>query len=182
MLITRLPPTLAVLVIFLLVLVAVDLLWHRIPNRITVSAALVAVLLNALTAGDVGALRSVEGLAVGLATFMPLFLTGGFSAGDVKAMAAVGAFLGPMGALFAALWSLTAGTLGGLLILLSAAGPGALRAMFQRWTLRAYVLCTTGARAHISAAPDDAAMRRFPFGAAIACGTIASLIWNAYHG
>ncbi len=182
MLITRPHPALALLVIFLLALAAVDLLRHRIPNRITVPAALLAVLLNALAAGGVGALHSLEGLLVGLATFMPLFVTGGFSAGDVKAMAAVGAFLGPTGALLAALCSLMAGMFGGLLILLSATGTEAVRAMFRRWTFRAYVLCATGTRAHIHPAPDDAAMRRFPFGAAIACGTIVFLIWNAYHG
>jgi prepilin peptidase CpaA len=44
-----------------------------------------------------------------LVLFLPLFALGGMGAGDVKLLAAFGAWLGPMGALWTALWASLAG-------------------------------------------------------------------------
>lgn len=161
---------------FVTVLAVTDFRTHRIPNRLTLPAAVVALLINLAIAGPSGALRSGGGLLVGLALFFPLFLGGGFGAGDVKGMAAVGAFLGPAGVLLAGCWTLIAGLLGALVFLLATGGLTAVRSMLGRWVFRAYVLCTTGCRAHIEAPPGDPARRRFPYGFAIACGTAAALL------
>ncbi len=159
-----------------------DLTTRKIPNRLTVPAAMLAFGINYLSAGAVGALHSAEGLGIGLAAFLPMFLAGGTGAGDVKAMAAVGAFLGPAGAFFAVLWTLIAGLVGALAVLVAADGPGGIRELIRRWVFRAYVLLSTGHLAHVSRPEDDAAARRFPYGLAIASGTIVSLAWGAYRG
>src|SRR5215472_16329794 len=92
-----------------------DLRCHRIPNTITVQAALLGVAVSLLASGSMGAVQSVAGLVVGLATFLPFYLLRGFGAGDVKAMAAVGAFLGPKGVLLAAAFTLILGAAGAVL-------------------------------------------------------------------
>ena len=53
----------------------------------------------------------MSGWATGLFLFMPLFLLGGMGAGDVKLLAALGAWLGPTGAFWLAVYSSMAGGL-----------------------------------------------------------------------
>lgn len=174
--------TVAVLTAFLALVAVLDLTTHRIPNRLTVPAAFIAFGINYIATGTNGLMHSAEGLAVGLVIFLPMFLTGGSGAGDVKAMAAIGAFLGPAGAFFAALWTLVVGLFGGLAVLIAATGLNGVRELLARWIFRGYVLCTTGHAAHLSRQEDEAASLRFPFGLAIASGTIISLVWGAYRG
>ena len=52
---------------------------------------------------------SLFGWLIGVALFFPLFALGGMGGGDVKLLAAVGAWLGPMGAIRAAIWASLAG-------------------------------------------------------------------------
>ncbi len=176
------PLTVAAVTVFVAAVAFLDLTTRRIPNRLTVPAAMLAFALNCLGVGAMGALHSAEGLAVGLAVFLPMFLAGGSGGGDVKAMAAVGAFLGPAGAFFAVLCTLVAGLIGGLVVLVSSAGPDGIRELVRRWVFRTYVLSTTGHAAHVPHSRDDAAGQRFPYGLAIASGTILSLVWRAYRG
>jgi prepilin peptidase CpaA len=166
---------------FVTVAAVTDFATHRIPNRLTVPAAIAALSINSILAGFTGAISSLVGLALGLAVLLPLFLTRQFGAGDVKAVAVVGAFLGPQGILPAVAFTLLAGVLGGLLVLITQGGWGALRSMLGRWMFRAYVLCTTGGAANISAPAGDASRIRFPYGLAIALGTGMGLLWE-YHG
>ena|SRR6185437_2164868 len=155
-----------------------DTLTHRIPNALTVSAAAIAVLLSITSHGALGGITAAGGLLVGLSIFLPFYLLGGFGAGDVKALAAVGAFVGPFGALLAAGCTLIAGAVGALIVLLVTGGLPALKSMLSRWALSGHLLLTTGRTTHISPPPDDASRRRFPYGIAIACGTAASLLWG----
>lgn len=163
---------------FVVTVAITDMARQRIPNVLTVGGAAIGLLTNILSMGGPGALSSVAGLFSGLALFLPLYLTRGFSAGDVKAMAAIGAFLGPKGALLAAAWILAAGAFAGMILLISMGGLGAVRAMAQRWCVYLGMLISTGAPDRIPPPADDAASRRFPYGLAIACGTLASLAWS----
>jgi len=146
------------LLAFLAVAAVADLRTRRIPNLLTISAALVGLLLNFSRSGGPGALASGAGLLTGLAAFLPFYLAGGFGAGDVKAMAAVGAFLGPRGALLAAAWTLGVGGVGALLLL-----------AVLRWQ---------AARTRAGWRLRDACRQRFPYGLAIACGSALSLPWS----
>src|SRR5579871_5459366 len=89
------------LIAFLLAVACGDLVSHRIPNSLTVPAALAGVALGCWKGGAYGGLMGVLGLLAGLVTFLPLYLARGVGAGDVKAMAAAGAFIGPQKALLA---------------------------------------------------------------------------------
>src|SRR5215469_10879338 len=124
---------------------------RRIPNRLTVAGAAVAVALGVVRAGWHGAVVSAAGVLTGLAIFLPLCLAGKLGAGDVKAMGAVGAFLGPVGVLLAALYTLLAGGIAASVVALVARRA-----------------------AHGSSAPA-VRRQRLPYGLAIACGTVASI-------
>ncbi|MEO5897244.1 MAG: prepilin peptidase [Vicinamibacterales bacterium] len=114
-----------------------DLRTRRIPNVLTFGAAVLAVAVHAYTGGPSGAGWSVAGWLVGVAFFLPFFILAGMGAGDVKLLAALGAWLGPGQAAWLALFSLIAG---GVLGLAVALGYGYLTQaianigwMFQFW-------------------------------------------------
>jgi prepilin peptidase CpaA len=72
-----------------------DLRTRRIPNVLTLSAAGGALLFHVATGGWSAAGWSLAGLFVGALLFFPMFALRGMGAGDVKLLAAVGAWLGP---------------------------------------------------------------------------------------
>src|SRR5262245_56402507 len=84
-----------VLVCLVVTAALTDLRSRRIPNWLTVSGAALGLALHSWSAGVNGALASVEGAVIGLASFIVFFLLGGMGAGDVKLFAAVGALAGP---------------------------------------------------------------------------------------
>jgi len=67
------------------------------------------------------------GLLVGLVVFFPFFALGGMGAGDVKLMAAIGAWLGPALAILTALYGAIAG---GVLAIAVALSSGYLKTAF----------------------------------------------------
>jgi prepilin peptidase CpaA len=74
---------------------AVDLRWRRIPNALTGMLALLG-LLQSFTAGHtVSPWQSILGLLTGAALLLALFAIGAVGGGDLKLLAASGAWLGP---------------------------------------------------------------------------------------
>ncbi len=92
-----------------------DLTSHRIPNALLAPAAIAGIVFGAIAGGLSGLFAGLAGLFIGLGMLMPLYLTGGTSAGDVKLLAVAGVYLGPTGALFAGLFTFIAGAVFGLL-------------------------------------------------------------------
>src|SRR2546425_3121875 len=88
-----------------------DLRSSRIPNWLTFPAMGFALLAHAWLGGLQEALFSLAGLGAGLGLFLILYATGSLGAGDVKLMAAVGALVGPYGALVSGLLALLVGGL-----------------------------------------------------------------------
>lgn len=84
-----------------------DLAERTIPNRFIVLALLLSLPAHLLAGSP--AWHPPAGLATGLLLFLPLYLAGGMGGGDVKLMAAVGAFAGPALALQIALATCIAG-------------------------------------------------------------------------
>jgi prepilin peptidase CpaA len=72
-----------------------DVRTRRIPNALTFSAAAAAVLFHAVGGGWSEALWSIAGWFAGALLFFPLFALRGMGAGDLKLLAAIGAWLGP---------------------------------------------------------------------------------------
>jgi prepilin peptidase CpaA len=98
-----------------------DLRARRIPNVLTFGAAGVAVAAHGYVDGWPGVLTAMGGWGAGVAVFLPFFLLGGMGAGDVKLLAALGAWLGPREALWLAIYASLAG---GVVALLIALGHG----------------------------------------------------------
>ncbi len=85
-----------VVLIFLLALVT-DFRDHRIPNLLTLPALLGGLMFHAATGGLTGSLWALKGALFGGALLIIPFALGGMGGGDVKLLAAAGAWLGPHG-------------------------------------------------------------------------------------
>ena len=98
--------------------------WHdvrtrRIPNIVVFTGALSGLALNILLPaghglfsdafGGIGFIKSIAGLAAGLALLLPMYVMRAMGAGDVKLMAMIGAFMGPQAIVAVALLSMVAG-------------------------------------------------------------------------
>ncbi len=68
---------------------------RRIPNAITVPAAVTGLLYHALFPGGMGILFALGGFAVGFLLLLLPYLLGGGGMGDVKLLGALGSWLGP---------------------------------------------------------------------------------------
>ncbi len=101
-----------------------DVRTGRVPNVLTFGAAAAGFAFSTLHAGLSGLGTSLLGCLVGFVLFLPLFALGGMGGGDVKLLAAIGAWIGPMGALQAALW---ASLVGGVLAVIVGISSGYLR-------------------------------------------------------
>ena len=78
----------------------------------------------------------MAGWAAGAALFMPFFLLGGMGGGDVKLLAAIGAWLGPREAIWLAIYASMAG---GAVALIVALSHGYLKVALRNvWTLLTY--------------------------------------------
>jgi prepilin peptidase CpaA len=95
-----------------------DLRTRRIPNVLTLGAALVGLAFHAFDSGWSGLASSAGGWTLGVALFLPMFALRGMGAGDVKLLAAVGAWLGPAQVLWVALLTSVAGGVLGLAVAL----------------------------------------------------------------
>lgn len=91
-----------------------DYRFHRVPNALTFGVAAIGLAAQGYWNGRAGAIAGLEGMAVGFFLLVGLWLIRGMGAGDVKLMAALGAWLGPQMTLGAVA---VGGLLGGVLAL-----------------------------------------------------------------
>jgi prepilin peptidase CpaA len=155
---------------FLFFAVASDLRFHRIPNWLTLPALLAALLVSPWMGATSGPLEAMAGATLGFALLVGPYALGGMGAGDVKALMVLGAWLGPVMALGAALWAVIAGGVFGLLML---ALRGELVAYAQRWGRMLVSLLTLRRVSYEPPAAESIAAGGIPFAAAIAVGLAA---------
>ena len=151
-----------------------DLESRRIPNLLLLTGVLGALVLHLLSPQPLAALGSaLGGFALGLAILLPFYLLRGMAAGDVKMMAAVGAFTGPAGALHIVIVAWCAGGVMALAILIV---KGRLRLVLSNlWGMLRPMLL----RLPRGAAPgpgSQSSAGSIPYGVAIAAGTIVYLV------
>jgi prepilin peptidase CpaA len=148
-----------------------DLATRRIPNRLLLAGALGALALQLCSAAPASALgASLAGALTGLLLFLPLYCLRGMAAGDVKLLAAVGAFGAPGEVVQIAVWSVCAG---GVMALVVVIATGRLRIAAANiiGLLRPLLMRLAGMPA--AAEPlRSASVGAIPYGLAIACGTL----------
>jgi prepilin peptidase CpaA len=93
---------------------ACDLRTRRIPNVLTFGSAAAALLFHVAHGGVTELLTGVTGWTIGVAVFFVPFLLRGLGGGDVKLLAALGAWLGADDVIWLALYT---GIAGGVLAL-----------------------------------------------------------------
>jgi len=149
--------------------VVIDCRSHRIPNRLVMLIAFAGIGMR-LIQGGIGALPDAAGgLAVGFALLLPFYLLGGMAAGDVKLMAAAGAWLG----IERAAWAVTATLVAG----------GLLGATLALWAIFFRMQLAPGAVASMIFVAPRELLRgvrgmRFPYAIAVAIGVLTSLLWR----
>jgi prepilin peptidase CpaA len=86
-----------------------DLRQQRIPNSLTIASAVAGWSVHAAGSGGQGLAFAIAGSLVGLLLFLPWFLLRAMGGGDVKLLAAFGAWLGPIQIVWACLFAMLAG-------------------------------------------------------------------------
>ncbi|MDE3739685.1 prepilin peptidase [Pseudomonas resinovorans] len=145
-----------------------DLRQHRIPNRLILAGLLLGLAGQTYGAGLTGLGDAALAVVIGFSIFIPIYALGGMAAGDVKLMAMVGAFLSPGVAIWAALYSLIAGGLCGLLLVLA-------RGQAKQTLARCWLMLKV--RTYLAPGEDEVAGKPFPYAVAILIGTLVSLLW-----
>jgi prepilin peptidase CpaA len=145
---------------------------RRIPNVLTFGASAAAVVFWAVTDGLSGAGWSVAGWAVGCAVFMPWFLLGGMGAGDVKLLAALGAWAGPSAAVWMALY---AGIAGGVFAIVVSLTRGYLGEMLRNLWVLLMFWRIAGVQPHPEMTLKTGKGPRLPYAFPITVGALAVL-------
>lgn len=161
------------LAVLLLTALVIDVRTLRVPNVLSFGGALLGLLASLLPAKGLPDFpHALGGLAVGLITLLPFRMSRILGAGDVKLMAACGAFLGATQVLIAILFSFIAA---GVLALGFAAWRGVTAKMLGN--VRGLLLANassiaagTGMQLQVQ---NSAGV--FPFASAICAGTLALL-------
>jgi prepilin peptidase CpaA len=146
-----LDPFQIVALLFLAPAIWIDHRQNRIPNIVTGSLLVTALVLHVSLHGWSGLAAGVSGLLVGLGIFLIPYVKGGMAAGDVKLMAAVGACLGPLQAFVAGSAALIVGGSIGMALM-----------TYRYYRSDAPIL-------------DVQFSDRFPFASSIAIGTAAAI-------
>ncbi len=158
---------------FVLACCVVDIRTRRIPNAISGAAVVTGTFLNTLYHGGPGLLSSLCGTALMTALLLAPFALRGLGGGDVKMMAAVGAFLGPR---LAASGLIIGMMIGGIVMAAHLARRGRLgeKVVALGRMLQLAALERSVAPLHIAA--DDASTVSLPYSIPLGLGTAAVVV------
>lgn len=149
-----------------------DVTSARIPNALTILGAVAGVAAHVLLPGGVGPWTSLAGLGAGLLVFFLLFALGGLGGGDVKLMAALGAWIGWPAVLSLALFTALAG---GVLAVAVALSRGYLRQALGNLRALARFWMIAGIRPEPSLTLEAGRGPRLPYALPIFAGLIVTL-------
>lgn len=152
-----------------------DVWSRRIPNLLTFGSAALAVVSHVWVDGAAGGVVALTGWIAGIGLFLPLVLLGGMGAGDMKLLAAFGAWLGAGAALWTALFGSIAGAVYALVLALSHGVLGRVAANLASM-LRAWHLQGVGPVPGVTLA--DASGPRVAFALPLTAGLLVTL-WLA---
>ena len=145
----------------------------RIPNALTVSSGLAGLLAHAVLPAGSGWSTSLGGMAAGLAVFFPFFALGGLGGGDVKLMAALGAWVGWPSVLSLALYTALAG---GVVAISVALAHGYLRQALRNLAALAKFWAVAGVRPAPELTLEHGRGPRVPYALPIFVGLLVT-VW-----
>jgi prepilin peptidase CpaA len=151
-----------------------DLRTYRIPNYLTLGTTLAGLVYQAAFHGFSGLESGLLGLALGLFLLFPFYLLGSMGAGDVKALAALGTWLGPGLTLILFCYVAVAGGLMGLGVLLYKGVLWAKLRLYWSYLVSWILFRPTGLKPGPAPKAD---VQGIPYGVAIALGMVA-LFWR----
>ena len=146
-----------------------DVRAKRIPNWLTYGSLAAGMALRAWLEGWRGLGQGVLGVLVGGGVFFLLYLVGGMGAGDVKLIAAVGAWVGVHNILLTLVTTAMAGAGLAVLYMVSCRRVGS---TIQNMGALLHFHLTSGIRPHPELNLRDPSTIRIPYGLAIAAGTL----------
>jgi prepilin peptidase CpaA len=152
-----------------------DLKARRLPNYLTLGTALAGLAFQFFSHGWPGLAAGLQGLGLGFGLLIIPYGLGGMGAGDVKALAALGAWLGPAQTFGLFVYMVLAGGLMALGVLL---WQGALWAFLRRLVgqLRRWVMALRYGLAPATAAALAPGPKTLPYGVAMALGMAALVL------
>jgi prepilin peptidase CpaA len=149
-----------------------DFRTRKIPNWLTVPAAVLGLAYHALGFGPVGPVSALLGLTIGFSLLILPWLLGGGGMGDVKLLAALGAWLGPV-LILASFGLATVLAAFAAIIIVSVT---ALTEGFSA-TKRRYATAAAGRPMAVEGCPPRKVRRALPFAVPIAASTWIVLAW-----
>jgi prepilin peptidase CpaA len=162
----------AIVVSISLIACVFDVRTRRIPNLLTLSAAVAGLIYHLATSGLGGLQTAAAGWILGLLLLLPYFALGGMGGGDVKLVAALGAWLGPWETFWLAMY---AGICGGVLGLIVALTHGyARRALANVKQMLGY-WATVGLQPVPGMTLETSSSPRLAFAIPILAGTMVTL-------
>ncbi|MDV2581346.1 A24 family peptidase [Alkalibacillus haloalkaliphilus] len=157
------------LLIVLLICLVTDLKERKIYNKILLPSFVAALLLNSFFYGLSGLSDALLGSLIGFAILLIPYLMGGMGAGDVKLLAVIGAFQGPMFVVATAIYMALLGGLVGLGMIIFRKG------LIQR--VRGMFRAILNMRYGIKPKCQQSTLKMtFPYGVAIVGGAVASFL------
>ncbi|HKY20077.1 MAG TPA: prepilin peptidase [Vicinamibacterales bacterium] len=149
-----------------------DLRTRRIPNYLTFGCTVLAFAYALVTGGWPGLGTSAAGWVVGFLLFLPFFLLRGMGGGDVKLLAALGAWFGPAGMLVLAFYTAMAG---GVIALGVVLARGYFSTAFKNLWLLLCHWSVIGLKPVPEISLENPRAPRLPYGVAIAVGALTTL-------
>ncbi|MFZ5353632.1 MAG: A24 family peptidase [Bacillota bacterium] len=149
-----------------------DLLYRKIPNKITVSAAVTGLAVNLVANSITGLFDSILAILLGFVLMLIPFLIGGIGGGDVKLIIAIGAISGMRFTFYTIIFTAMAGAAIALFIIICQ--KTFLKSITNVWK---YLISTILLRDLVPIDVDEK-QSSFPYGLAIAAGVVITLIYK----
>lgn len=163
-----------VLALLVLFSIYTDLKERKILNAAVVPAAVAGLVLNTYMTGTKGLLFGLQGAGLGLLLLIIPFVMGGFGAGDVKLLAAIGALKGP-GFVLATFFG--AAIAGGVLAVLVLIKQGRLASSAKRIADNLAVMLGSAGRVNALKNLDQAEYHEsLPYAVAIGIGALLAYV------
>jgi len=149
----------------------------KIPNLLNASLLITGMVLFTVNLGVSGLLLSLYGLGLGLALLLLPYIMGGIGAGDVKALGALGALIGPYDLIHVFIYM---GLYGGALALFHYCYKTNIKENLREVWLSACASILTREVGYITPPKPGSskASMRFPYSAAIALGYYSFVYWG----